>query len=278
VINSVAVGAAAVLLVACGGGGGGSSSAPVPVAKNETAAGLWETSYLVTSGANIGNTIRGVAIVSPTGTFYSVGINVNNGCAGIGFGQLAVTGSTLNGNSNGAVIRYTSVPGVNVNCALPDGSPSSTGTVTGTVTSGKSMVLSSQGKTSKGLALSSETATFNWSHANSVQPSLALVAGTYKDKTGVNIAINSQGVITSQDPTTGCAVSGTLSIPSASYNVYDVSFKYSNCAPAYAALNNLVATGLGTYDNSTAPTTFTYAANATVNGTLVVVVEEVVKQ
>jgi hypothetical protein len=54
------------LLAACGGGGGGGSSTPSTTAAptvNQSAAGLWETTYQVTSGTNAGDTIQASALI-----------------------------------------------------------------------------------------------------------------------------------------------------------------------------------------------------------------------
>lgn len=254
---------------ACGGGGGGGTNSTATPAPNQSAAGVWQSSSVITSGPNTGNTIKRIAIVSSSGTFYTAAKNQNNGCAGIGFGQASVSGANLTGNLNGFVISYTTIPGVSVNCTYPDGTKSATGTISGNVTSGQSMILTSDGKTVNGTPLGASTDTFTWAPTNSLAPSLATVSGNYTSNTASFVSVNSSGAISIVD-STGCTISGTVAIPNPAYNVYDISYKYTNCPASYAALNNVVATGLATYDNTVNPNQLIYTLNATVNGVLAV--------
>ena len=151
-----------VMLCGCGGGGGGTSSgggAPPPPT-NQSPGGFWTTQYTITSGANNGDMVQAKALVTENGDFFFAGINTTNGCADVGFGQASVTGSSISGTTEIAIVTFTTVPGVTVTCAYPDGSTSGTGTISGTLTQRSSMTLTDSGTTSAGLVLPAEPLTW----------------------------------------------------------------------------------------------------------------------
>ncbi len=76
-----------------------------------------------------------------------------------------------------------------------------------------------------------------------VRPSLASIAGNWVlISDGSVLTIRSDGSFYLEDSASGCVVSGQISIPTASVNVYDVSGTYGNC-PAQGSV-----TGVLTYD------------------------------
>lgn len=267
-------------VTACGGGGGGDAyggGANTPPVQNQVSTGVWDSSYVITSGANSGNTVKAFLLVSPTGTFYEAGINQNSGCAAVAFGQSSVSGSAVSGTANSYVVTFSNTPGVSVNCVFPDGTTSASGTISGTVATAQSLVVTSDGKTSGGTALPSSTVSFTWSKLNSTAPSLSAVAGNYKSSFGSTITVNANGAISAIDPSTGCSLTGQVTIPSSNNNIYNVSYTYSNCSPSYASLNGVVATGLATYDNTVSPSQLLVGLNATVGGRVVVEAESLSK-
>ena len=245
------------ILAACGGGGGGSSpsvaTTPPPV-QNAVATGVWKTSYAVTTGANAGDTINAFVMISPSNQYFSAGINANNHCATVGFGQAAVSGNTFSGTGNDVVVQFSNLPTVNTNCSFPDGSTNATGTVTGSLTSGTSLAVNGTATTSLGLALQGQTVTYNFDTAiSSVPPSLATVSGNYLSSDGSTVTVSSTGAISESNITSGCTVSGQLSIPSSSSNIYNINISFSSCAAGYTALNGLSLAGLATYDTTVSP-------------------------
>lgn len=263
------------VLTACGGGGGGGdTAASTQPLFNQTAAGIWQTSSVVTSGPNLGATIKGGVIISPTGTYYNFSRNTTNGCASVGYGQISITGSNLSGNFQSAVVKLTTIPGVNVNCSLSDGSLTASGALSGTVTTGQSLAVTAAGQTALGTPLPSETLTFTYSPLNSTPPSLATIAGNYKASSGVAVAINSSGAVSSTvNPTTGCSISGSVSIPSATNNVYSFAYTYANCVGPYTAYNGVTVSGLASYDSAVTPNLLILGFNGTVNGKSVIGIE-----
>ena len=85
----------------------------------------------MTSGANNGDTINGLAIATEQGDFITISKNTNNGCASVGFGQGSVSGTSASGTADWAIVQYSTIPGVVTDCTEPDGTRSGT-TLTGT--------------------------------------------------------------------------------------------------------------------------------------------------
>ena len=186
---------------ACGGGGGGtggSGTAPPPAATTQSVGGVWTSQYTVTSGANAGDVINAKGIVSENGQYFLYSKNTNNGCAGLGFGQLSVSGSTVSGDEDFVLVQYSTAPGVTTNCVYPDGSTSGTGTVDGSVTQQESLTVTATGTTSLGTALPSDTTTWSFSNLYLNPSSLATIAGNYSDG-GPTLSIDANGVIFEQD-------------------------------------------------------------------------------
>ena len=266
-------------LSACGGGGGSSTgssnnSAPPP---NQSPGGIWTTQYSVTSGPNTGDMIKAVAIVSENGEFYYAARNQNNGCAEVGFGQASVTGNSISGNVDVAIVQYTTIAGVNATCTYQDGSTSGTGTISGTIAQRASMTLTVSGTTSIGMALDPETESWTFSSSYDTASSLATVAGNYTDGSDT-LSIDGNGVIFEQDPATGCVTNGQISTIDTQYNTYAISLTPSNCTGSFAAVNGVTFTGLATFDQTVSPSQLAFGVSANVGGSFVVLVDEITHQ
>lgn len=59
--------------------------------------------------------------------------------------------------------------------------------------------------------------------------------------------------ISSQYPSTGCIVTGEVSIIESGFNAYRVEYDYSNCTGANTFLNGRTFRGLATLDNTVSP-------------------------
>jgi hypothetical protein len=262
--KSIVSATALLTLAACGGGGSpGANGQPVPV-MNESPGGIWTTQYTVASGANTGDVIQAEGIVSETGQYFAFSKNTTNGCAGIAQGQLSVNGANVSGSENAAIVRYSTISGVNTNCIYPDGTTSATGTITGQVASRASLTLTIAGSTSAGGALPSESTTFNFSSLYLNASSLAAIAGNYNDG-GPTMTVDANGAIFEQDPN-GCILTGQVSIINASYNAYSVRLTFANCTGADVVLNGVTASGLLTLDTQVSPVAVIGGVSATVNG------------
>jgi hypothetical protein len=259
------------LLAACGGGGGGGSTAsdpggttPPPVV-NQSPGGIWQTQYVQASGPTAGDTIKGLAIVDETGSFFFADRDQNNSCVTLGFGQATVTGSSISGNVDEAAATYALAPGVNTNCAFPDGSTSGTGTISGTVTQRSSMAITDSGTTSNGTSLGTETHTWTFNSLYDNSSSLATVSANYWDGSNT-FSVNGNGAIFEQDPASGCVINGQISIINAQYNAYSLSLSFSNCAGTAAAANGRTLTGLATLDTTVSPAQLDFGVSTSVNG------------
>jgi hypothetical protein len=259
-----------VTLAACGGGGStsGGSTAPPPPATTQSVGGIWTTQYTVASGANTGDVITAEGIASETGQYFAYSKNTTNGCAGLAFGQLSVSGSSVSGNVDAAIVRYSTAPGGATNCVYPDGSTSATGTFAGTVSQRSSLALTATGTTSLGGALPAETTTFTFSSLYLNASSLSTIAGNYNDA-GLTMTVDANGAIFEQDPN-GCIISGHVSIINSSYNAYGIQLTFANCTGTSANLNGVVASGLVTLDTATSPAAVIGGITANIGGQLFV--------
>jgi hypothetical protein len=159
-------------------------------------------------------------------------------------GTVQVSASTLAGTLNG----YAQFPG-----DFSDGSTYGLGTLQGTVTTGSTITANLTFTTNGGTMFSGSWALTYEGYANS-SSSPAAVAGSYTDTvTGAVLTINSNGVLTQQNATTGCVLNGSIATSDSSHNVYEVSYTLGNCTGAYAVLNAVQFTGLATLNNSVNP-------------------------
>lgn len=233
----LAVGLSVLSLVlgACGGGGGSGSAgaANPPPATNADPGGIWTATE-----PSSGDTIEGVITEAGTARF----INLSNGVQYVG------TATTAANNISASYTAYAPI-----GTTFADGSTQATGTASGTISAGQSISATFDYTTSKGTS-SSETLTFSYNSLYKTGSSLAAIAGNYTTTDGSTVSVTSSGEVTSQDPNTGCVLNGTISIINASYDVYDVSYTFSNCVGAAGVLNGSTAIGIGVLDTATTPT------------------------
>jgi hypothetical protein len=85
---------------------------------------------------------------------------------------------------------------------------------------------------------------------------LSLVAGTWAMPGGSAATIGDSGTISGRDATTGCTISGRVSVNSPTVDLYNVVARYSGCTGASATLNGLALSGLGMLDTSVSPNQF----------------------
>jgi len=223
---------------------------------------------VVQSGPQAGDTIQSQALITETGDVFFALHNIVNGCAEIGIGHVNVSGSSVSGSTDDAVVTWAQGSSINTSCAYPDGSQSATTTLSGTVAQRSSLKLTYTSTTSLGMAIPPEAATWSYSNLYAETPSLATIAGNYADGAST-LTVSSNGTIFEQNPV-GCVINGQASIVNPSYNAYSLSFTFASCAGSLAELNGVTATGFGYYDDSVNPIQFVYGIRAVVNGRTVV--------
>jgi hypothetical protein len=218
----------------CGGGGGSGSSnppPPPPPPPNASPGGIWEGT------SSLGETV--VGLVTETGDFHflqSDGVQY--------FGTVDTSQNALSADFQG-VTQFGTV--------FLDGSTTGTGTLTGTVQERGSMSGTSDFTTAFGSNIDS-TITLTYNALYERDSSLAIIAGNYRDPaTNAIINVNSNGVIFSQDAVTGCVINGTVEVIDSRFNAYLVQYIFSGCMGLSATLNDTVANGLGTLDNTVSP-------------------------
>jgi hypothetical protein len=218
-----------ILLTACTGFGGDTGTTTTT---NQSAAGIWSGTDSVTGLAvtAIVNSSGEAAFLRSDGTQFA--------------GTAQVTGSSL----AVAVDGYS-----NFTTTFPDGTTTSVGTISGTVTTSTTMTVTLSATSSGGTAITGNW-TLSYSSLSTLASSLAAVSANYADgTTGATVSIDGLGDVNSQDSTTGCVMNGTVSTGDTAFDIYEINFTYKNCTGNYAVLNDVEMTGLAVLDTAVSP-------------------------
>ena len=220
----------AVAVAACGGGGEGRMLA----IQNASPGGIWKGTDPIS-----GLSVTGVITESGQLQFIrSDGV--------VYYGSVTTSGNNLSGTYTGVAPAGTT---------FADGSTYGTGTVSGTVQARQTLSGTLSFTTANGGAKSG-SGTFAFDSLYNSGSSLAAIAGNYTDAAdNAVVNVNSNGVVFSQSPVTGCVINGQVSIINASYDAYSVSYSFASCQGAAAYLNGTTATGLGVLDTTMNPVT-----------------------
>ena len=133
-----------------------------------------------------------------------------------------------------------------------DGSAYGIGTLNGSVTTASNISLTLTFTTNGGTALTG-TWSLNYQPESTDASSTSAISGNYTDpSTDAVLAINTNGVMTSQSATTGCVLNGSVSTNDGTTDVYEVAYSYGNCTGAHAVLNGVQFTGLATLTTGSA--------------------------
>lgn len=228
--------ATALTLAACHVGslapGGGDTN---PVKPEIAAEGLW-------TGTD------SVSLLTVTGIVDGDGKAVFIRSDGLEFvGTLGVSGSSVAAGVDGYA---------NYGSGFSDGTTYGVGTLTGTVTASESLDLTLQFNTSASMAISG-TWNLSFLTLSTSGATLAKISGSYTDAvTGASVTISATGALSAQSATSGwsgCVLTGTVSVPDANYDVYDVSYTYASCTGDWAALNGVTFTGLALLNSNNSP-------------------------
>jgi hypothetical protein len=159
-------------------------------------------------------------------------------------GTVQVSGTTLAVTVDG----YSNFPS-----AFSDNSTYGIGTLNGTVQTATGITATLTFNTNGGTALSGSWG-LNFLAQSNTASSTGAVSGNYTDNvTGAVTSINSAGVMTSQNPNTGCVLNGSISTNDSSHDIYQVAFSYSSCAGSNAVLNGVQFTGLASLNSGSSP-------------------------
>jgi hypothetical protein len=220
------------LLILLAGCIGADSDTGTSTTTNQSAVGIW-------SGTD---SVTGLAV---TAIVNSSGESVFLRSDGVQFaGTAQVSGSSL----AVAVDGYS-----NFTNTFPDGTTTGVGTISGTVTTSTTMTVTLSFNTSGDTAITG-TWTLSFNALSSVASSLAAVTASYTDGiTGATVSIDGLGDVDSQDPATGCVLTGTISTNDTAYDIYQIAFTYKSCIGNYAVLNGVDMTGLAVLDTGVSP-------------------------
>jgi hypothetical protein len=226
----------ALVLTACNGAGSDSSSSST--ATNQSAVGVWGGTDSIT-GLNVS------AIVNSAGQAAFLRSD------GVQFvGTVQITGSTL----AVAVDGYA-----NFGATFSDGTTTGVGTLSGTVSTGSSMTANLSFTTSGNTTMTGDW-TLSLQSLTNIGSSLGAVTATYTDgSTGATVSIDGLGDVNSQDPTTSCVLTGTISTNDTAYDIYQINFTYKSCTGSYAVLNGIQLSGLAVLNTGVSPTQLVYA-------------------
>jgi hypothetical protein len=225
-------------LVSCKGSNtiGGGSTAP-----NASVIGLWGG----TDSDNPDLTLN--VIINSAGEMVAIRSD------GVQFtGTLQISGDSLAASLAGYA---------NFGSSFPDNSIYGIGTLNGTVTPGTAITATIDFTTNGNTSIPGDWSLTPGTLTN-VGSSLASVTGSFTDTvTAATVSITATGVMTSTNPTTGCVLNGTISTPDVTIDEYQVNYTLASCAANYAVLNGVNFAGLGYLDNTTSPSTLTYAVS-----------------
>lgn len=231
VILGIVVACAAAALAACGGGSGQASDPPLPASSGppppappQSPAGIWGFG---SSNANVP-----LAIINSAGQAI---FSTFNGEIFSGTTQVSGTDLTI------AVEGY---PGWG--STFSDGSVHGAGELVGTVTTGGTLSALLTFTTDGGAPI-----TANWTlpyytfYETSSLADIQSSAGfAVNGGPATAIAIDANGVMSSQAASNGCVLSGLVSTGDPAHNVYEVSYSYADCSGASQGLNGVQFTGL----------------------------------
>ena len=227
------------LLAAAGCGGGDEGGSLVTTA---SPGGIW-------GGTDSASGLQVSGLVDESGQFHFIRSDL------VQFVGMATTSS----NSVSASFEGFTQVGT----SFADGATHGTGTLTGTITERSALMLSYQFSTDAGTA-SSGTLNLSYNSLYDLDSSLAAISGNYTEPTtGTTVSISGSGAITSQDPNTGCVVSGQVSVINSMYNAYEVTYAYASCSGTSAILNGVQFSGLATLNNNSNPVQAVIAVTGT---------------
>jgi hypothetical protein len=222
----------------------------------------------LTSGTSTTGTVTGTAATvglwtgtdSASGDGVTAIINSTGQAVFIRSDGVQFTGSV---QATGGAIAATLDGYTNFNATFTDGSDYGVGTLNGTVTAASAITATLSFTTSGGTAASGSWS-LTYASLSGSGSSLSQISGNYTDNTtGGTVSINASGAMTSQNPTNGCVLNGTLSTTDTTYDVYQVSYTLEDCVGADAALNGVQFTGLAFYNGTVSPVQMELAVTGT---------------
>ena len=222
----IIVAAAMGLAVGCGGGGGGSSFQP---GVDQSPYGFWEGTVDFTTGESLA--ISGVIAENNEAIFVLEDGQMLWGVASVtDRDQMAV-------DFTWAVPPFTETPG---------GAIDGTGALLCTVVERVSMDCTFTSTSRVGEEFEG-VAGVSYEDLYERDSSIAAIAGNWTDsETGEELlSIDGAGRIFSQDPVSGCILSGTVRPIDTAYNAYDVVLTIDGCNVDFAELNGVRFDGLG---------------------------------
>jgi len=160
---------------------------------------------------------------------------------------------------------------------FPDGSTAGVGTLSATF-SASSTISGTFSFTTSANTVTSSTWSLAFDSIYDNPSSLSAITGSYTEPLpavtggadpmqGANLTITGLGGISGQGGSSGCVLSGTVTIGDASYNLYEIAYKLSECTGAFATLNGVPFTGLAEINSNASPAQFVIGVTGQLSGT-----------
>jgi hypothetical protein len=88
------------------------------------------------------------------------------------------------------------------------------------------------------------------------------VSANYTTSSGATVSIDGLGDVDSEDPTTGCVLSGTVSTTDKDVDIYQINLLYKSCTGNDAALNGVAFSGMAVLNSNVSPAQLVIAVSA----------------
>jgi hypothetical protein len=239
-IGIIGIVAAALAAPGCNSGSGNSTAS----ATNASATGVWGGT----------DSVSGLSVTAFINSAGQATLVRGDGVQFVGSAQ--VSGDTLAVTVDG----YSDFP-----TTFSDGSTYGLGTLNGTVTTGSTISATLSFTTNGGTAIGGSWSLAFQALSNSGSSTEAVSANYTDVATGAVLSITNNGDMSSQNPSNGCVLNGSISTNDSSHDIYEVAYTLGNCTGTYAVLNGVQFTGLASLNTnlSTAQLTMAVTGNTT---------------
>lgn len=164
---------------------------------------------------------------------------------------------------NDIVVDYTFVP--SFGSTLFDGSASASCSGSGVIQERSTLTISVDCNTANGEFFNT-TAEMAYDSVYNRNSDLAVIAGSYISPNSDLTTIAGDGALFNLDTATGCTINGQVSIIDAEYNLYDVTWNYTNCAPEFDEFNAVTFSGFALLDDVVAPEEIVFVLSGAIGG------------
>ena len=161
------------------------------------------------------------------------------------------------------VVDYTFVP--QLGSTLVDGSASAACSGSGVIQERSTLTISADCNTVDGLFFNT-TAELAYDSVYNRDSDLLTIAGSYITANSDLYTIAGDGALFALDTATGCTINGQVSIIDAQFNLYDLTWNYTNCAPEFDEFNTVTLSGFALLDDAVTPEEIVFVLSGVIGG------------